>query len=1085
MTTVIDTEKVMNQTLYSYLSENVFNSPLMECRRNIVPLSYNNGRAVISVVDLGCQSVDLPDVPNSKTKKSFYVFGAAKCCMGGIVVDTEAKQIKKDLEAYYDNGWLPLDVYLNHRPFDLRFHGMHGEWLYRKDIYITNHPYQDMFLIAVEVKMAQQILGKDYNFKNIWMSVYYDSDNNLNNLPSTSKTITCYHPENDDIETLNNAYNAYASLSDVIPNGSHVSEKGKTMCFIDGRESIPTSLADIKFGQYVEIVQDPDIICNIELDLTKVGENNIYRSSIDDTYKYIIHIPKNVNPENYIISHNTCDLFIRPTNTVVSSDERLKGLFVHRFNTSLRLENGQLIDHMITQITHNDFGVSEKLLMSWMEKLSTTECKLRAVIRRHSKTKVLVDDASFIRLLYNFNDDATIIKFLTGYGDATLDFWRAENLEQTNFCKMFVNFPILTTSDDTNYYVDALGYFNSLSVVTPRVMHRKISNINIRKFDVSIPVSMLTCDAIGLLVYINGVKISGDLYGYERSYQYLIVTLDASVTIKTDDDISFELIDADKFYGEYYTPTPGNNTFWVPTGMSIEVYEVVTEDAVEDYYTKNYPLTDPNSFIRIKDTTSLFQGEPLLSTDHASEGYVFSDSSFNKTYFICGKNIYERYRTEDLESFGGNTKFGQIQTDRGTCTDLMHSGQMMLTAYPFPNHTETTETVKVPIIQQDLVTIVFMNNKELVRDIDYTFRSVMSSSGIKGMILFFNNVSYLQKENNTFEVYVTSDKEFMNFNGFMHNRYTYDQLSKTKHFKYGAIEEVNPYIYWFERLCSGTIDGAWQHNLIQEQGYLKTYTECRQGGLYGTRGLVPLETKEFIDKHSDINIDLERLAAIAEYRRKNAPVLEPEIEVIPYSHHIASITMNAIVKDVLTGKKILSYESDPYLMLNQLEEYESMKKYDAALSGVAKELRITNAGYTKANNVYKLEDATMTGINRKWVNASNNVIVWWNCDDDEYRWEIATVGVLGKTAYYYADDPTGTKDPWLLEWKFVLDEKGQPIDKNKSLPIVDSSCIDLRYLDLFPSYSSDLHQVMEDVALRQAIRALFPVDDIRDGDTVR
>ena len=60
MVEIIDTEKVMQQTIFSYISENVWNTPLQECRRNIILKSYNKGRAAINTVDLGCESVDLP-----------------------------------------------------------------------------------------------------------------------------------------------------------------------------------------------------------------------------------------------------------------------------------------------------------------------------------------------------------------------------------------------------------------------------------------------------------------------------------------------------------------------------------------------------------------------------------------------------------------------------------------------------------------------------------------------------------------------------------------------------------------------------------------------------------------------------------------------------------------------------------------------------------------------------------------------------------------------------------------------------------------------------------------------------------------
>lgn len=1078
MITTIDTEKRMHQTIFSYLSNNVWNTPLLECRRNITPMSYNNGRAAVNTVDLGCQSVDLPYAKNIKLKKAFYVFGAAKCCMGGLVVDTEVPSLKKALASYYDCGWLPLDVYLNHRPFDLRFHGINGEWLYRNEIYITNHPYQDMFLIAVEVKMAEQILGKKYDYKNIWMSVYYDSDNDLNDLKTTSKEILCFHPTKNDISTLQDAYEAYSELSTEIPEGKHVSPRGQAMCFIDGRESTPESMSDIQFGQYVEVVKDPDIMYDLYLDLTKIGENNIYRSPLDDTYKYIVHIPKEANPENYIITHNTCDIFLRPTNSVINSDDRLKGLFVHRFNTSIRLDNGQLVDHMISQITHNDFGISEKLFMTRMgeDVLNTTECIVRVVIRRHGKTKKLDDDANFIKLLYNFNTDEQILKILTGYGDKSLDFWKAENLEQSKYSKMLVNFPALAGKGDTKYYMEALGYFNSLCVVTPRVSHRYISNLNTRKFDVSIPESMISSESIGLLLSINGLKVNDDEFSYVRDHQYLKVNLNNSVPLKIGDRVTFELLDGATLKGLIIEPSVDNPTLTLYEDMLFDLYEIVEEPISKDYYTDNYISEYGPSYVKV-DQSEIFQGDRKVKTN--AYEYVFDHICYGKKYLVLSRTVCARWSDEQ---FNGNTLVGSVETERGYCTDMMHTGMLSLTVNPLVGY-EDNEPFTIPIINSKWNTIVFMNGKELVKDIDFTFRPVTGAKGIKSMVWFFNNLTYLKKTGNSFEVYITSDKEFMNYNGFMHNRYKFNGTFGKKIFDSGVIEEVTPYIYWFKRLCAGIIDGEHRGDIEQLNGYLKATTECRQGGLYYTRGLIPLETKEFVDKYLDINDDLVKLSAIAEYHRKNAPILPPEIEVIPYSHHIVSIMMNAVVNDVLTKKKVLGYESDPYVMLKQLTDYESLRKYDAAMSGVAKDLTVSNAGYQRANNTYKLEDVSMIGLNRKWINNSNNVVIWWNCDDDLHRWELSTFNYLGKTAYYYAIDPDGSKDPWTLQWHYVLDEDGVPVDKNQSLPVFEVGVIDLRYLDLFPSYSSDLHAVMDDIVLRQAMKALFPIDSVQDGDT--
>ena len=220
MIDVIDTNRAMQQTLQTYLCSKVWNTPLTECRRNITLRALTKGRSVISSLGLGCTTIPLP-YSNSidiSERRSFFVYAAAKCCMGGLIVDTEQPDIKSKLSSKYNDNWLPLDAYLNERPFDLRIHGIHGEWLYRNQIFIRNHPYQDMFLIAIETKMARQILGPGYDFFNMFMSVYYDSDNEFNvdatvsDLESSSPKISCFHPTAGDVDALNEAYNAYYDL---------------------------------------------------------------------------------------------------------------------------------------------------------------------------------------------------------------------------------------------------------------------------------------------------------------------------------------------------------------------------------------------------------------------------------------------------------------------------------------------------------------------------------------------------------------------------------------------------------------------------------------------------------------------------------------------------------------------------------------------------------------------------------------------------------------------------------------------------------------------------------------------------------
>lgn len=1293
MLSSIDTEKAIFKTLQTYLCTNVWNTPLTECRRNIVLRAINKGWSFINTVDLGCMSVDLPYKTDS-LKKSFRIYAADKHCMGGLIVDLDWNVLKEQLKVsqisesdmnsikdMYNSGWLPLDKYLNLRPFDLRIHGRHGECLYRGDIFIRNHPYMDMFLIAIETKMAKQILGDGYDYMNVYMSVYYDSDYNLTTLSNDSPMIECFHPTTGQVDVLNAAFAAYTRRSQTILPGETCSERDRTICFVDGREAVPASLSDIKTGQYIEIVYDPDVICSLTMDLTDPTQSHVFRSVIDSTYKYIVHIPKEINPDNYIITHNTCDIFIRPTNTDEVENARLKGLFMHRFNTGVRDEKQVLHDYMITQLTHNDFCVSDKLVSSYLEYIGSSECVLRVIVRRHSKAIKLDVDSNYLKILYDF-DDTAILKFLTGSGDETLDFWKAEKLETSEFCKMTMSVPTEITQENVTRYMNALGYYNTMSIITPRVKHAIKDLDEHRTFCVDIPISMLACDQIYPLVYINGKKIDDGLRTFVRKYQFVEITLSNEVSWSNGDELEVELIDVPKQF--CYCEVPGSDhqtTREIQTDIDIDVYEVTSESPTSDYFIDRFTQPDDHtgrSYRKIEDFSEIFQGDAILSSDeyvvtpdlvflnnkvyytfNSEEGayevarvdvgtdipnsttyyelqsglrkhYIWEATTYGKTYLICTKSTFRRIITTEqysgvipepdpektitmtvgLDDFAalelyngklyarfipgddlgihhdlpgdvkfdrsacfidgnvwytddgpieignfdkiksvvirqgrdgyatadrdeaideynfndelydyidshlfdffvrcgvvysdtrlvlfdfrgssdkyvieitftneasGNVPVGQNETNVGTCTDLLYSIPETLPASYIAQGNSSAARSVLPFINEDWNIIVFINGRELVENVDYLRKQITGQNGVQNTVITYSNQSYLRIGNNQLEVYITSDQEFLNANGFAHA--IYHNTPTTSTFLYGIIEEAAPYVLWFERLCTLAIHGLHRSDVYRNNGYLRLSEECRQGGIYVARGLISREILKFMDRYISMDEDLRKLTNIDKYLRSLDSGLTTDIERIPESHHITSLTMAAVVNDVLKGLKTLNYSPDYMSMLNQVTEYLPIKNYDAAMNGISTELYVTNAGVLKANNAFKIADTTKKGSERKWINTTYKLQIAWNCANGLHRWELKSVVAHDIEVLYYAEDLHGDQQPWKLTWVAAKQDY-------VPAPKVESGALDLTYIDLFPSYSSDLHIVTDDRSLRQVMKALFPTDNIRDGATV-
>ena len=1146
-TTQIDVEQALRDDLSQYLCGSIWNHPLTELRRNITLRAMNKGYCTKHICDIGSTYVALPDARYSGRTHEYYVYAAARCCMGGLVVDCEQSDLST-LPHYGD--WIRLDQYLNKRPFDLRIHSVHGEWLNRNRIFIKNHPTEDMFLLAVDAQMADKLLG-DYNFSTVYMSVYYDSDNNIANLEQTSPKIYSEYIEQQD--QINDLYAEYMSC-----------DHDKTMFFINGRLSYPSSLLDMTIGDYVEMVYDPDIIANIVLDMVNDRDNHLYRSEIDGTYKYIIHIPKSKNPNNLIITHNTCDVFVSPLNTAPVENANLKGLFVHRFDTSYReyvyvettdtvyrkgrdyflynIESDSytkkyvrvsdygtpiteklyvrateyLSDHLITQITHNDFGVSEKLIQPYMDVIGSSECSLRVVIRRHAKSNILDRDCNFIKLLYQF-DDATILDFLNGKNMAHCPFWQASELEKSEWIKVLFEVPRSIYEESTEHYLNALGYYNSACVISPRVASGAFNPQNTHALDFTIPRSLQSSQALDSLFTINGRLLRQTDYTDIKDMQYLHFDISNDVPISKGDKLIAEIFEKKQMRFEYFTPTSSSPTFEIPEDSAEFEFELyLVNDSfvpVSDYFTDHYVNNEElKGYKKVEDVdeylmpvVNIYRTETVdfscvdTGCDNPSHQgskavkiltkriLTFKSTAWNKTFLISSKSVYGRYTEQDIEMCGGNSQLSTLSNPDGTrtCTDLLHSGKLMLTGRKW----RSDEQESVPILDKSWTIIPYCNGRELVKDVDYSDILVKDSSGYvayRTLIFcvgglgesasindsdYYKSDSYLKYEDNEFDILLTDDNMFSRFDGFAFSNEAFNPNTPSAKYNTGHIEELLPIVYWFNELSKLVVDGSAIYRPYLKNGVLEFHADFRNGALYGLRGVVPSRTRSFIEKYKDNIDDLEKLAKIVKYIR-SLDEQTYDKTVIAHSHHITSIAANCLVKDVITGAKELYWTAAANQIEEQISEYRTLSKYDPALNGSLKDLAIESSGSDIVNDKYRLTDITATGNDRVWRTGNNKCILAFNTSKN--RWEISVNSIYGMKVYYYATS-NDEHDPWNLG--LAKEDGALP------LPIINNEGVDTKYVDVLPSYTSDIHEVEEDIMLRRCIDALLPADTTKDGAT--
>lgn len=220
--------------------------------------------------------------------------------------------------------------------------------------------------------------------------------------------------------------------------------------YVDGYEVVPNDIGKFTLGSYVDIVHDANIIIGFNVGITNVENDYAFYSDEDKVYKQLVHIPKRLNPDNKVITHNTCDIYVRNSSG--------KGLYLHR-----------CADRSVTQVTHNDFAIPTYILDDYRDYLQDQNISLHVVCRQHDKNNVLIRDKSYIDLLYS-HDDTTILEFLSGKIHPELPFWRAVNLEKSMYVKMMMAINRNIKTDELWSYVEGLGYYHVLAMLCRRVL---------------------------------------------------------------------------------------------------------------------------------------------------------------------------------------------------------------------------------------------------------------------------------------------------------------------------------------------------------------------------------------------------------------------------------------------------------------------------------------------------------------------------------------------------------------------------------------------------------------------------------------
>lgn len=836
-----DTEKQLCEILNQFCFDWVWNEPLSELRENIKPILLSPRSQKGNFI----YKEEIIPIP-SAVDGPFFMYGMfySDVC-ADFTIPTET--------------WVSLETLCNDHNILMDVYSHKGKVCHKGFTFVHINKYKTRMLIAIQKNMCKKFIDVT-DMDEVYFTVYTDSD------VANDCHVTSYYVPITDMS------GTYRTMLQQTMDALRPKYQ-KIIMYVNGIESTDFALG-LKMGDYLDVIVDDNIAFSFDIDLTDTTKDFAFYSDMDETYKQIIHIPKSLNPDNKVITHNTCDIWVRKK---VPSVRNVEGVYMHR-----AAKRG------VTSITHNDFGIPLYILDAFRDHLNTQDITLHVVCRIHDKDNVLVRDASFIDLLYT-QDDTTICTTLKGNLNFTgLDFWKANQLEQSTYVKMFFDLADLY-SVGIDYYVKALGYYHTMVLLASRIATKTISMASTPEFYQN---KVMAYEKPALykqyktlpIVYRNSLKLKYSQYDYLDSGDTITISIKDDVNFNSGDTFSTVLyLDDDRSIYKV-VPTSENTTILLPY-KKFKLYEVLV-----DAY-RIFKGVDQFSNVSYKDVTDVYGLYALHTTADNKLQLSYGPDMQNKTYVIVNDRCSYIFN-QDI-------------------TNTVLAGENIV--IPIQMQTTNLANEYIPILNFSNIS-VYLNGRYLIQGLDFIVNTIYDHLGnMSFKQIVIQTMEYLVEPGSNFvEVLLNTDEvddRSMNF-----------QIS-------GICTDPTPANLWFPTVSLLHIDGQLETQVVDKGIYLQVEeNKYRQGAPYEVQTSVPGVIREFITQYYT-NEDKKRIARINEYFGQFQPAY-PVITLLPQSHRIYSTLLNRVLRDVVFHDKKFADDPDINRIKEQLVDYEYLRDKD-------------------------------------------------------------------------------------------------------------------------------------------------------------
>ena len=624
---------------------------------------------------------------------------------------------------------------------------------------------------------------------------------------------------------------------------------------------------------YCELYTDENIKATFDIDLT---QRNTYFSTEEELYKDIIIIPNDIT-QNKVFTYDTISL-------IVMTDDG-KGIYLP-----------YLADESVSQLTHASFSISSYLIDAAFDKLGVTTGILRVLVSDYSKNNILSDNGSLTQELYTLSDDNQIMDAMRGLLSPDVDYWVANNLEKRMYSKFLTNIEGLNeyASNKIAQQIECLGYYRFVTTLCKHNGEFTELGSAVNELIIPLPEYWKTTELFPIL-YLDGNKIRFDLYNVIQNETSIKVVFDLPITV----DFSYSIIR----------------------------YELIKMPLDKMYVCSVSSMNDGIVIPKQNGTLRVFKKDTLTVADITNEihtGYLETANVTNTDYSVTGTD------SDFIIQFNSSTYGNEylfMYDDLSCIQSYLHldiTDGKTLHVLPINKIFNSIETRPILV---DGEYDVYLNGRFLVKGIDYQIADIHNfedSSVIGGYDISIQNLKYLLSSNdNTIDIVKTNRVVLSSDIGYIVD---------------GIIPININNEAWIKGISRLFINGKavpWDCVTREKTHYVIDSKYWSNGYIYQFINSIE---KDFYTDYQAYMIEayFEGRKEVCRYFINGYSQTYPEPIIISYGNKVFSSYLNEIIRRIVAGEITVNYINDDVDIVNQLVDYEYLKRFDVLLSSDSK-----------------------------------------------------------------------------------------------------------------------------------------------------